>query len=165
MKRGAQAALVLPLAAAATVLTPTLRAIPGTAWLPDLGWLLLLWAVPVPAPESWRRAAFLVVMLGILRSCVSATAPFTAWAGYGGGLLLRGALDRRLSEYSLVLRFVVGAGASLPLALLDAAAAARLGGGAYGATVYLQQALVVGLLWALLRRPARAAWLRAEARP
>jgi hypothetical protein len=165
VKRGVPVRLALPLAAVATVIAPALRATPGTAWVPDLGWLLLLWAVPLPAPESWRRATLLVVMFGILRSSVSAISPFHAWAGYGGGLLVRGALDRRLSEYSFVLRFVVGFGASLPLAALDASVAAQLGGAAYGSQVALQQAAAAGLLWALLRRPARAAWLRAGARP
>lgn len=154
--------LILPLALVATVVQPALRAGSGFGLLPDLGWLLLLWAVPVPAPESWRRPLLLVLMFGILRSTVSVSSPFAAWAGYGGGLLLRGALDRRLSEYSFGLRFVVGCGATLPLVLLDLVGAQQLGGEALPTSAYLHQAWVVGLLWALLHRPARAAWRRGE---
>lgn len=156
--------LLLPLALLATVLQPALRSQPGFSWLPDLGWLLLLWAVPVPAPESWKRPILLVFLLGILRTSVSATSPFAAWAGYGGGLLVRGALGRRLSEYNLVLRFLVGFGASLPLAAMDFGSATRLGGGAPDGLVFLHQAWIAGLLWAVLRRPARAAWRRGEDR-
>ena len=159
-----RARLLVPLAVAATVLQPAIRMQPGFSLLPDIGWLLLLWAVPLPSTESWKRPIFLVLMFGILRTSVSATSPFAAWAGYGGGLLVRGALDRRLSEYSVGLRFLVGFGASLPLALMDYSSAARLGGTTPDAVVFLHQAWIAGLIWAVLRRPARAAWGRGEAR-
>lgn len=156
--KGPRLRILIPVAILLTLLAPILRQLPGGAQFPDAWLVLLLLAVPVPAPDFWRRPIYLVLFLGILRSCVTALSPFTAWAGFGLALFVRETLSRRLSEYNLLLRLVTGFSAAVPLALLDRLAAQQL-----GAEIPLQAAwmkcLFTGLLMAFLHRPTRSNFL------
>lgn len=153
MRQGPRLRILLPVAVLLTLVAPLARQLPGGALLPDVWLVLLLLAVPATPPDSWRRPIQMVVLFGILRSCVTALSPFVAWAGFGAGLLVRGALHRRLSEYRFVLRFLVGFCAAIPLAILDRVAARDLGA-QLGTVDALWACLFTGLLVALLQRPA-----------
>lgn len=152
MRRGPRLRILLPVGVLLTLLAPLLRQLPGGALLPDVWLLLLLLAVPATPPESWRRPIQLVLVFGILRSSVTALSPFVAWAGFGAGLLVRGALHRRLSEYRFVLRFLVGFCAAVPLAVLDRVAARDLGA-LLSTTDALWACLITGLIVAVVQRP------------
>ncbi|MHC4824676.1 MAG: hypothetical protein ACYTEP_11770 [Planctomycetota bacterium] len=144
--------VLLPVALFLTVTAPLLRQLPGGGQLPDVWLLLLLLSVPVPAPDSWRRPAQLVFFLGFLRSRVTAISPFSAWAGFGMGLLVRDALSRRLSEYNPLLRLVTGFCAAVPLAVMDRLAAQNLGADLDPRDALLR-CLYIGLVLAIFHRP------------
>ena len=135
-----------------TIFAPLIRQLPGGNSLPDLWLLMLLIAVPVPAPDSWRRPIQLVFLFGLLRCSVSVVSPFVAWAGLGAALFVREALSRRLNEYRLILRFFTGFCAAIPLTVLDRLVADRLGTPIAEADVWLR-CLWVGILVALFTRP------------
>lgn len=153
MRQGPRLRILLPVAVLLTLVAPLLRQLPGGAQFPDVWLVLLLLAVPATPPDSWRRPVHLVLLFGLLRSSVTALSPFVAWAGFGAGLLVRGALHRRLSEYRFVLRFLVGFSAAIPLALLDRLAAREIGA-ELAQVDALWACLATGLLVAVLQRPA-----------
>ncbi len=144
--------IILPVAVVLTIFSPLLRLLPGGGGLPDIWLLMLLLAVPVPAPDSWRRPIQLVFILGLLRCSVSVVSPFVAWAGLGAALFVREALSRRLNEYRLSLRFLTGFCAAIPLVVLDRLVAERLGTPIAPADAWLR-CLWVGVLVALFTRP------------
>lgn len=156
--KGPRLRILIPVAILLTLLAPILRQIPGGSQLPDAWLVLLLLSVPVPAPDSWRRPAHLVLLFGILRSSVTAISPFTAWAGFGLGLFVREILSRRLSEYNPLLRLVTGFSAAVPLALLDRLAAQQLGAEIPAEAAWLK-CLFTGLLMAVIHRPTRSNFL------
>ncbi|MGB0953803.1 MAG: hypothetical protein ACPG31_11295 [Planctomycetota bacterium] len=153
MRQGPRLRILLPVGVLLTLLAPLLRQLPGGALLPDVWLLLLLLAVPATPPDSWRRPIQLVLVFGLLRSSVTALSPFVAWAGFGAGLLVRGALHRRLSEYRFLLRFLVGFCAALPLAILDRVVARDLGAH-LSTSDALWASLITGLIVAVVQRPA-----------
>lgn len=144
--------VLLPSAALVTVLTPALRTLPAGNFLPDPWLLLLLWAVPEPAPWSWRRPVVMVVFFGALRASVSAVNPFAGWAGYACALAIRHVLYRRLVDRSFLSRFLVGSLAALPLSLFDLRAALELGFPP-DPIAGLIRALMVGVLWSTALTP------------
>jgi hypothetical protein len=144
--------IVLPVAVVLTIFAPLMRQLPGGAGLPDLWLLMLLLAVPVPAPDSWRRPIQLVFVLGLLRCSVSVVSPFVAWAGLGAALFVRESLSRRLNEYRFILRFLTGFCAAIPLMVLDRLVAERLGTPIAPTDAWLR-CLWVGILVALFTRP------------
>jgi hypothetical protein len=93
-----------------------------------------------------------VFFLGFLRSRVTAISPFSAWAGFGMGLLVRDALSRRLSEYNPLLRLVTGFCAAVPLAVMDRLAAQNLGADLDPRDALLR-CLYIGLVLAIFHRP------------
>lgn len=144
--------VLLPVAVVLTLLSPAFRQMAGGGAWPDLWLLLLLAAVPVPAPDSWRRPTLLVLLFGLLRASVSAVSPFNAWAGLGAALFVREALSRRLNEYRLLLRFLIGFSCAIPLTVLDRLAAARFGNPIPLADAWWR-CFWVGLALALFARP------------
>lgn len=152
MRQSPRLRILLPVAVLLTLVAPLARQLPGGATLPDVWLVLLLLAVPATPPDSWRRPIQLILLFGLLRSSVTALSPFVAWAGFGAGLLVRGALHRRLSEYRFVLRFLVGFSAAIPLALFDRIAARSLGA-QLDDLAALYACLLTGLLVAVLQRP------------
>jgi len=150
--------ILIPVAVLLTLVAPILRQLPGGTQIPDVWLVLLLLSVPVPAPDSWRRSMHLVLLLGILRSSVTAISPFTAWAGFGAGLFVRETLARRLSEYNPLLRFVTGFCAAVPLALLERLDALQLGTELLASNAWMR-CLFTGLLMALVHRPGASRFL------
>lgn len=150
--RGPRLRVLVPVAVLLAFATPALRALPGGLYLPDPWLLLLLLGVPVHASERLGRPVFLVFLCGALRAAVSAVSPFVGWAGYGLALAVRRVAQRWLSEERVSTRFLLGIGIALPLAGLDAVAAARLGA-ALAPSVLLVRAAAVGLLWAVVLAP------------
>lgn len=157
--KGPRLRILLPVALLLTLVAPILRQLPGAAQLPDVWLLFLLLVVPVPAPNSWRRPIQLVLLLGLLRSSVTAISPYTAWAGFGAGLFVREVLARRLSEYNPLLRLVIGFSAAVPLAVLDRFAAESLGVTLPSSDLWLR-CLLTGLVLAALQRPTSGRLLR-----
>jgi len=144
----------LPLLLLLTILAPSLRLLPGSAFLPDPWLLAVLLLLSPPPVQAWRPALYLVLLAGLLRGSVSAVSPAAAWAGLGLGLVWRDLLFRRLRDDLLLLRLVTGIVAALPLAAFDFLAAERLGAG-LSATEFLWRAVTAGMVWALLCRPPR----------
>ncbi len=144
--------IIVPVAILLTIFSPMWRLLPGGSGFPDLWLLMLLLAVPVPAPDSWRRPIQLVFLFGLLRSSVTVVSPFVAWGGLGAALFVREALSRRLNEYRFLPRFLTGFCAAIPLTVLDRLVAERLGTPLDGADVWMR-CLSVGLLVALFTRP------------
>ena len=155
--------IVLPVAVVLTIFSPLLRQLPGGSGLPDLWLLMLLLAVPVPAPDSWRRPLQLVFLFGLLRCSVSVVSPFVAWAGLGAALFVREAMTRRLNEYRFSLRFLTGVGSAVPLMVLDRLAAERLGTPIDPIDAWMR-CLWVGVLVAVLSRPQLSKHLFARGR-
>lgn len=144
--------IIVPVAILLTIFAPMLRQLPGGSGFPDLWLLILLLAVPVPAPDSWRRPIQLVFLFGLLRSSVTVVSPFVAWGGLGAALFVREALSRRLNEYRFLLRFLIGFCAAIPLTVMDRFVAERLGTPMASADVWMR-CLWVGMLVAVFTRP------------
>lgn len=144
--------VLLPVAVGVTLAAPALRALPGGTWLPDPWLLLALVAVPARAGDRMRATIQVVGLLGLLRSAVSASSVFVGWAGLAWALAVRQRLHRHLSEEAFLLRFLVGAAAALPPALLERWEAARLGASASWIEL-LFRVVCVGVFWAVVGRP------------
>ncbi|HEX9792552.1 MAG TPA: hypothetical protein VGC54_01070 [Planctomycetota bacterium] len=145
--------ILVPVALLATLLAPAMRAAPIGSLLPDPWLLLLIWAVPEPLPFSWRKAVFLVLLLGVLRAAVSAVSPFACWAGLGFGLVVRHGISRRVVDRAFVVRLGIGVAAALPQVVFDLRAAALLGADLATGPL-LVRALALGVLWAAALSPA-----------
>ncbi len=146
--------VMLPVLLLLTILAPSLRLLPGGAYLPDLWLLAVLFLTSPPPTPAWRQAALLLVVAGLLRGSVTAVAPPVAWAGFALALLLRDLLFRRLRDDLWLMRLLTGFAAALPLALLDFREGLRLGA-EVDLEVFLWRAALCALCWALLRRPPR----------
>ena len=150
--------VLVPVALTLTLLSPALRGLEMGPFLPDPWLLILLLAVSTRSP-SLRPAVRWAFALGLLRASVSAASPFSCWAGLGLGLLLRNRIEAQLSPLSPWVRFLVGAAAAVPLALLDSFGALALSGASLEPSVMGWRICLSGCAWVFLaRRAPRLSW-------
>lgn len=152
--------VLVPVALTLTLLSPSLRGMEMGPFLPDPWLILLLLAVSSRSP-GLRPALGWAFALGLLRASVSAVSPFTCWAGLGLGLVIRNRIEAQLSPLNPSVRFLVGAAAAVPLALLDSVGAVALAGVPLEPSVLGWRIGLSGCAWVFLaRRAPRLSWSR-----
>ncbi len=144
-------AILIPVALFAAVAQPTLRSIPLGGCFPDLLFLLLLFAVPIPRVTEGRTLLF-VFFLGSLRCVGTVVSPFATWAGFGSGLLARSFAASLLRQDRFISRFLTGCFSVLPVLFFDRISATHFGL-VHETPLAIWQIAATGLLWSLALAP------------